>query len=315
MLDWILIVTITTTNLAVAESAYTEDLGYEVVARGQVETEHAKSWGAPKSAGRGYLLMRPASGAPVHLRFIEAPTAGSEVPHASEGWNAAEMLVKDPDKLATRLSRSKYFRIVGPPAYLTADQDIRAMQVIGPSNEMLYLTKIVRPDNLDLDLGTAKSFVDRVFIVVAGSHDHKELTEFYRTGFMLTVTDPEPYRIAVLSRAYGLPEDRLHRLSLAILPNQSFLELDEYPAHAPRRRTEQGELPAGIAMVTFEVESLDGISVPFIALPLASDAAPYDGRRAGTVRGVAGELIELVESGRSRNDSDGLTDTLPGTNR
>lgn len=314
MLDWILMVTITTTNLAMVESAYRDDLGYEVLDRGEIKAALAESWGALGSTGNRYLLMRPASGTPVYLRFIETNTAGNHVPHASEGWNAAEMLVKDPDDLAQRLRGSRHFKIVGPPAYLTAAQDIRAMQVIGPSNEMLYLTRIVHPENMDLDLGTAESFVDRVFIVVVGAHNFKELTEFYRTLFTLTVTDPEPYRIAVLSRAYGLPEDQLHRLSMAILPNQSFLELDEYPAYAPRRRIDPGELPAGIAMVTFEVESLDGISVPFIAPPVVSDAVPYDGRRAGTVRGAAGELIELVESGRNGSHSGGPTDTLRGTN-
>ncbi|MGH8248369.1 MAG: hypothetical protein ACREUU_18275 [Gammaproteobacteria bacterium] len=304
MLDWILIVTIATSNLAVAESAYREDLGYEAVARGKLEAALAESWGAPRSAGSRYLLMRPASGMPVYLRFIESTSAGENMPHATEGWNAAEMLVADPDELAERLADSKHFQIVGPPAYLTLEQNIRAMQVIGPSNEMLYLTRVVRPENVEFDIGTAESFVDRVFIVIAGGRDHRTLMNFYRDRLMLPVTEPMLYRIAVLSRAYGLPEDQLHPLSLATLRNQFFLELDEYPAESQPRRIPPGELPGGIAMVTFEVESLENISVPFISPPTVRDLMPYNGRRTATLRGAVGELIELVESRSKRNVAD-----------
>lgn len=301
MLDWILMVTIGTGNLADTESAYHDDLGYEVVERGQVESALAHGWGAPAVAGNRYLLMRPASGMPVYLRFIETDTADDTMPHATEGWNAAEMLVEDTDELARRLATSKHFRIVGPPAFLTPEQSIRALQVTGPNNEMLYLTKVVRPESVDLDIGTAASFVDRVFIVVAGARDLGALMNFYRDRLKLPVTEPVPYRIAVLSRAYGLPEDRMHRLSLAVMRNQFFLELDEYPAAARPRNSPPGMLPGGIAMVTFEVESLDAVAVPFVSPPALYNPAPYDGRRSATVKGAAGELIELVES-RPRRD-------------
>jgi hypothetical protein len=49
-------------------------------------------------------------------------------------------------------------------------------------------------------------------------------------------------------------------------------------------------------MVTFEIESLEDISVPFISPPVVHDLLPYNGRRAATLRGPVGELIELVES-------------------
>jgi len=206
--------------------------------------------------------------------------------------------------LAKRLGTSKHFKIVGPPAYISPDQTIKAMQVVGPSNEMLYLTRVVRPESVDFDIGTAQSFVDRVFIVIAGGRDHRGLMDFYRSRLMLPVTEPVPYRIAVLSRAYGLPEDQLHELSLATMRNQFFLELDEYPAEAEPRCVPPGELPAGIVMVTFEVESLDNVMVPFISPPVVHDPMPYNSRRAATLRGAIGELIELVESPSRRSVAD-----------
>ncbi len=303
MLDWILIVTITTGSLAVTESAYREDLGYETVDRGEIEHSLAESWGADAVAGSPYIIMRPASGRDVYLRFIESDPIEGIVPHATEGWNAAEMLVEDTDELALQLADSKYFRVVGPPAFLTPEQTIRALQVIGPNNEMLYLTKIIQPEKVGLDIGTAESYVDQVFIVIAGGHDHMKLTHFYRDQFKLQVTEPEFYRIAVLSQAYGLPEDYEHPLSLAILENKFFLELDQYPAEAQTRPVRPAMLPTGIAMVTFEIKSLDEFSGPFLSRPISSSSMPYSGRRSATIRGAVGELIELVESPLGRNIS------------
>jgi hypothetical protein len=303
MLDWILVITIATTNLAVTESAYREDFGYETVACGMIEEALAESWGAPQAIGSRYLLMRPASGKPVYLRFIESNSAGGIVPHSTEGWNAAEMLVADPDELAERLVESEHFQIVGPPAYLSAEQNIKAMQVIGPNDELVYLTKVVRPENVEFDIGAAESFVDRVFIVVVGARDHRKLMKFYRKRLMLPVTEPMSYRIGVLSRAYGLPEEQLHQLSMATMSNQFFLELDEYPAETKQRPVPPGELPPGIAMVTFEIESLEDLSIPFISPPVVHDLLPYNGRRAATLRGPVGELIELVESRPKRTVS------------
>ena len=77
------------------------------------------------------------------------------------GWNATELLVKDPDALAEQLVTGSAFRMIGPPKDLWAAPDApRAMQVKGPGNEVLYLTR-----NLDFDFS---GYVDRVFIMVVG---------------------------------------------------------------------------------------------------------------------------------------------------
>lgn len=177
------------------------------------------------------------------------------------------------------------------------------MQIIGPSNEMIYLTKVMQPANVEFDIGTAESFVDRVFIVIAGARDHRALMNFYRSRLKLQVTEPVPYRIPVLSQAHSLPEDRMHNLALAVMPDQFFLELDEYPPGAVPRPIPPGKLPPGIAMVTFEVKSLEDISIPFISSPIVHDSMPYNDRRTATLRGAAGELIELVESRSKRSVS------------
>jgi hypothetical protein len=54
-------------------------------------------------------------------------------------------------------------------------------------------------------------------------------------------------------------------------------------------------LPPGNALVTLAVDSLDTLALDWIAPPAICEGLPYDGRRAATVRGPAGELLELVE--------------------
>ena len=49
-------------------------------------------------------------------------------------------------------------------------------------------------------------------------------------------------------------------------------------------------------MVGFEIESLGPVAESLMAEPVTIDAAPYDGRRVGVLRGPAGELLELIES-------------------
>jgi hypothetical protein len=43
------------------------------------------------------------------------------------------------------------------------------------------------------------------------------------------------------------------------------------------------------------VRSLDGLKLDWITPPAVHDGLAYGGKRAATVRGPAGELIELIE--------------------
>ena len=141
MLKSILVVTIAVVRLNGIEQAYDEYLDYETVERGQVSAQAAAAWGAPAASGRDYLLMQPESGDPVYLRFIESAPVDGYAPMKTFGWNAVELLTTDPDRMAERLAGSP-FEIVGPPADLWEAPDApRAMQAIGPGNELLYLTR------------------------------------------------------------------------------------------------------------------------------------------------------------------------------
>lgn len=295
MLEFIVAVTLTAPDLDAVEHAYGRWLDYAIVERGRIGEQLADAWGAPRMTGRRYVLMQPASGEPVYLRFVEQASVEGYAPLRTRGWNATEILVADPDGLAARL-RGSPFRIVGEPRPLSMNPDIRAMQVVGPANELLYLTRIP-PGKSAFNLGSAKTDVDRVFIVVLGGADVAAMLDFYRSRFALSVREPSPARVGVLNEAYGLPPEHEIQLAIVRLPQSFLIEVDGYPAEAIERPVPPGELPPGMAMVSFEIAALDSVDLEFLRPPRNFMSAPYDGRRAAVTRGAAGELIELIESG------------------
>jgi hypothetical protein len=285
-------VTHTVPNLESIEQAYTRGLGYRAVDRGSVPAAVAHAWRAPAVAGRAYLTLEPESGEAVHLRFIECPAAAGWRALTTHGWNATELVVEDVDALAARLGGSGAFRLIGAPRSLTRFPTIRAMQVLGPAGECLYLTQIGA--GTTLQLAVARSFVGRVFIVVAGGSDLEAMFAVY-AGFANAIDPPVATPVAVISQANGLPVETLHRHGLVKLPGGSLIELDAYPAVTRPRATAPGELPPGMAIVTF---TCDGLRRCARAAPVAAGLLRGVGVGA-MLKGAAGELIELVEADES----------------
>ena len=243
--------------------------------------------------GKPYILMQPASGEPVYLRFVESGGTGNYAPMKTLGWNAIEVHVRDPDGLVDALD-SERFSIVGEPAFLTGTDNIRAAQVLGPHDELLYLTHVIDPAKSTFNIGTAKTPVDRVFIMVLGTGDVVETASFYRDYLGMELSPPMDYRIRVLSRAWGMPEDTLHPLSVVQLQDAFLIEVDQYPQQAPRRSAAPGGLPYGPAMVSFMVDDLSGVAEKAGRVPVILNEPPYKGHAMLFLEGPSGELIELV---------------------
>ena len=294
MLGRIACVTLTVADLAAATACYQRHLGYRVSDDGAIGRELARAWGRARLAGRRAVLLEPASGAETYLRFVEGPLYADYEPLACFGWNAAELVVEDVDALAGRLARSA-FRVIGPPADLSFSDAIRAMQVVGPAREVLYLTQIRRP-LAAFDTPQARSFVDRVFIVILGGASLEALQDHYHAQFGVPRAPAMPSVVSTLSVRYGLPADYRHPIAALAVGGQCYIEADQMPAGAVPRPCLPGELPPGIAMVSFEVERLpEGPSSG--AGPAERIASlPYAGRRACICVGPAGELIELIEA-------------------
>ncbi len=294
MLKSIVMVTMLVTNLNAVEEAYDNDLGYQVVEEGQIDRSLGSVWGARGMNKHPYVIMQPKSGEEVYLRFIEDKSMTNYRPMGTHGWNSTEILVEDPDALAVQLSNSS-FNIIGQPYDLYPTPDApRAMQVLGPSNEIIYLTRII-PGGSGFNLGSAQSYVDRVFIMVVGGPSMKALQDFYSQKLNMPVTEASDWTIGVISRLNNLPEDTVYPLALVSFEQDFLIELDEYPSVVVPRKRAVNHLPSSTSVVSFLVDSLDNFDIKWRRPPRSIQNFPYNGRKVGVTIGPAGEWIELIE--------------------
>ena len=285
-------VTISTTDLRRSCELYSRWLGYEVVSESGLDAAIAGLWGLPGLAGRPSAVLAPGGTGDTFLRFVQGPAAPDYVPFRHLGWNAAEHTVADVDALGEQLDGSP-FRIIGPPADLSFTDRIRAMQVVGPDNEVLYLTQI-KGEVPGFALPFAQHTVDRVFIMILGGADLEELMHWYQTRLGVPPAPVMDVVVSVLSNTYDQPPDTLHRIAAMPLSDACYIEADQMPAAALPRPTAPGELPPALAMVSFEVDALPS-GLKWFSPPATLASLPYKGRRAAACRGPTGELIELIE--------------------
>jgi len=290
--------TLSVSDLSRSRALYERWLDYETVEEGRVEPALADSWGAPGAAGAGCALLRPASGADVQLRLVEAPPVGSFVPLVTYGWAALEFCVQDVLAVNERMLASP-FEIIGPPRKIEGLDAIHPMQVKGPDGEVCYFTQI-NDDLPDFKLPRAAAFIDKLFINVLAASDMRATQRWLvrRLGFSIGRGSMEIV-YTMLAKAFGLPLDQPHLISTMAHGEHVFLEVDQMPPQAGPRPCHSGLLPPGIAITTLQVPDLEAITAPFASPPARHGSCLYQGRRSATAIGPDGTLFELVETGPS----------------
>lgn len=294
MLSGIRIVTVSVARLTDSERAYRECLGFRTLAENTVSERLAAAWDTPRAAGSPYVVMQNPGGSDVYLRLIERPPTPGYSTLKTHGWNANEILVSEPEELEARLrGPDSPFKVIGAAAPLDSNPNIVAMQATGPDGELVYFTRI--PSEGGTFIKTpARAFVDRTFIVVAGGPRIEAMRAFYATTLKQPASEFFLSCVTVLNQALGRPI--AHRIPMALVPiSPSFvIELDEYPAETLPRPRREGDLPPGIAMVSFVATRGLEEGLPWRAAPRPQTEHPYFGQTAGVVVGAAGEWIELI---------------------
>jgi catechol 2,3-dioxygenase-like lactoylglutathione lyase family enzyme len=298
MLQTIRMVTLCVQDLDAVERAYVDWLGYHVTERGRIPPGLAATWEAPAAAGSRSICLEAPASPDFTLRCIERPATPGYAALMTHGWNDNEILAEDPERLAAHFAAPHSpFRVIGPPEPLASNPAIVALQALGPAGELCYFTRLP-PCGGTFVKTPAKSFVDRSFIVVLGGPEMPAMQAFYRDVLGLAVTPAYGSPVAVLQAAHGLPPEGTTPLALAPLPPGFALELDEYPASATPRPRRGGDLPPGIAMVTFTASpggaGADSTEQPWWRPPAPRGEAPYEGRLVGMLRGPAQEWIEVI---------------------
>jgi len=279
-------VTVSAPDLEAIETVYARNFGYQVAERSEVSEAQAKLWGCEGMAGAKVLIMNPESGTDFTFRFIEREKQEDYVSLTDWGWNASEVLVENVDALAEKLVEGD-FEILGEPKNLSFTDDIRAMQLRGPADEVLYMTELKAPIP-GMDLPTAKSFVDNTFIVILGGGDINAMIDFYNGEFDVPKAAPIESRVTGLAKAFGMDIETRFPIAALAIRDQNMVEVDELPEQAGPRPSKDGLLPPGIAMVSFRSNA----AAP--ATAINASGLPYNGNAASCVSGAADELIELI---------------------
>ncbi len=242
-------------DLAVMQRAYA-GLGLVPQHEAVISAAQARDWGHEALAGHRSLILARADGGGPQLRLIEQPGAAPRPTRFSHGWLALEILVRDVDALAAP-ARVAGFEMVGPPADLDVSPSIRAMQLIGPAGEMLYLTQVKAPvPPFELPLSAqipAHAQLDRLFIAVMSTPSRAAALASCERLAPKAVLQFET-RITVLNRALVRPLESRWPVATVQLAAQSLFEIDEVQ-HEAVHSAASNALPTGLAWITLAGET------------------------------------------------------------
>ena len=282
-------------KLAACIPVYRDLLDYRLVDAGELPESLTAAWATHGMTGMPYALLQPASSAEVYLRFIETGNAGGYWPPVTQGWIATEVLSTDPDAVFERIKDTAFTHLGGPADLYPSPKSARALQMAGPAGELMYFTRIL-PGGSRFGLHGAKSFVDRPFIMVVGGTSMAEIHEFYGNVLGLQIFAQAPFLIRQMSRVLELPPETGYPISIARIPGRGFLlELEELPSYIERRTVPDGQLPEGLAMVSFGSAPLSELQLEYRAPPRTIELAPYNGRQVAVIEGPTGEWLELID--------------------
>ena len=280
-------VTITTPDLDKVIDIYSKYLGYRFISSTRVSAEQAKIWDAENIENSKMIFMSPESSNDFFFRFIEQDVDEDYVPFGTYGWNAAELIVKDVDRSAEKLIGSP-FEVIGEPADLSFTDQIRAMQIMGPSREVIYLTQF--KSKLDeFDSPSPRCDIDQTFIVILAGENLDDMQAFLNERLYIKKAEPMQSRIRAISKVFDLPEDTKYKSAALAIGDQSLIELDEMPSKAGPRAVRPGYLPSGISIVSFIAYDSSLIDKTY-----DSNIPSFEKARASTIKGSSGELIEII---------------------
>ena len=286
--------TISTPDLSATVALYRDWLDHRVRENGVITRALARSWGATASEGRRYVLLSTDAAPDVFLRIVEGPRDAPPAPLTTFGWSAIEIIVDDPDRLFAELKDSA-FRVIGEPAPLGSYPSIRAFQLTGRAAEVLYLTSETGDRSRSI-LPLPNGRVGRVFIMVLAASDARASLDWYSRSFSLVAGPLRTRASSVLNNAQGLASGTALPIVTARLGDHgNLIQIDGYSEKAKPRPARRGQLPPVVAMTTFTVRNLDELALNWLSRPAVHTGGLYDGRRAATIRGPDGELIELLE--------------------
>ncbi|MBL42672.1 MAG: hypothetical protein CMM49_08450 [Rhodospirillaceae bacterium] len=287
--------TIITPDIEETIKPYIEIFEYHVISNSIISDQLADLWNTKAHLKSESKIIAPKNRTYPWIRFIQAIEIADYKAMTSYGWHSLEINVQSVNEIPNKLANSN-LKIIGEPHQLGMSKSIRAMQVIGYAKEVLYLTEIPNDGSVN-HLPIAENFIDKIFIVPLGTSNMDETREWYLKNFpnIKRGLEARDIKMPLISNALAIDPNTKCSICTIRLPNKSSIEIDDYPDAASKRDFLPNSLPPGVSIVSFEVDSLDKVKVPFISEKSVIMDSPYSNSRVGVIRGSASEIIELVE--------------------
>jgi hypothetical protein len=233
-------------------------LGLRALRHGAVSAEQAQAWGHAELTDCDVVEMGTTPNEHGLLRLIEVPGTPTRPTRFSHGWLALEILVRDVDALA-KLLPEHGFEVVGPPADLDVSPHIRAMQVVGPAGEMLYLTQVrapVPPFEIPVsphwfDGRPFEQHIGPLFIAVMSAPSRANAV-FACTALLPQQSLQFDTKITVLNRALGRDLDSRWPVATTQWAGACLFEIDEVQDAGLQTPATVGALPAGLAWISMQ---------------------------------------------------------------
>jgi catechol 2,3-dioxygenase-like lactoylglutathione lyase family enzyme len=267
-------VTLICRDLTATIAAYCQALGQHLQSQGNVTQARALTLGCAELRDQRCAWIATDHASAPWLELIEVPQAPQTTAFARFGWLAIELLVHDVDALVARLG--PHFRILGAAKDLDISDAIRAMQVLGPAGEVLYLTQIKRAlAGFQIPLSaTLTQAVGAPFVAVLGCKNRTEAAAFY-LGLGGKSALSFDARMSAFDAMHAQPAGKTYPMATVQLSGAALLELDQI------------DVPLQAALAS-PLEGTGIFSVTLARVGTRAQAGP-----ARLLRGPMGECIEL----------------------
>ena len=281
--------TISVPDIKFFEECYVNWLNYKVVDRSKVDKLMCNSWGLHKLINSEFILLSPESGDDVFIRAIQNPLINQFPPFTYLGWNAIELVVSDVNVAYEKLKHSP-FEVIGVPKKISPKSSIKAMQVLGPAQEVLYLTS-TSMDRQAINHPEPNCLFGRIFIVVMAVNNLQKDKIYYLQKMMLESQGNLSIPVDILSSAQNKDQNYRYNISvLTMLERGNKIELDEYDRKYSINKIRSDNFPQGISMITFEVNDIDEFNLNFFDIPREI----YPGFKSAVFLGPNDERWELL---------------------
>ena len=306
MIHQVLAQTIVLQDLRSGIDALRTHLGFELRAEGPLGEAAARSLGVSPDVHRRSALLGAPGVSRGLIRLIDGPSDDGSATFHKRGLFNAEILTSDVEALYARLNSSGVFKVVSD--LNTYDLSgagggavSRSFATRGPGGAGFFFTqylKVPPPRTLPV----CATLVGPMFNAALSTPTQEgPVKSFYEDVLGMNRRLAGRLTQPPVNRIIGLPDDWGFLMLVFKGDGDGLIEVDVHEHEVPAEAVlPDDQLRPGNSVLTLETNDLDSILERATAAGFRATSpgpvaeAPYNNRRAGTLRGPAGERIELI---------------------